>query len=133
MPEHKYPVLFVNNPDITFSADSPAGIALDNILKEMKDHGGCILVILDWSVYNLQRNHIIDDLSRKYNNRGHKVLFVASAMYADKVTDKDHIVQAPSALTEKEKKAFKDRLIEKGKLPRNKVEKWMQQWMQQKS
>lgn len=129
--EHKYPVLFVNNPDITFSADSPAGIALDNILKEMKDHGGCILVILDWSVYNLQRNHIIDDLSRKYNNRGHKVLFVASAMYADKVTDKYRIVQAPSTLTEKEKKAFKDLLIEKGKLPRNKVEKWMQQWMQQ--
>lgn len=125
--EHKYPVLFINNPDITFSADSPAGIALDNILKEMKDHGGCILVILDWSVYNLQRNHIIDTLSRNYNNRGHKVLFVASAMYADKVTDNYRIVQASPTLTEKEKKAFKELLVEKGKLPRHKVEKWMQQ------
>lgn len=125
--EHKYPVLFINNPDITFSAGSPAWIALDNILKELKDHGGCILVVLDWSVYNLQRNHIIDTLSRNYNNRGHKVLFVASAMYADSMADNYRIVNASPLLTEKEKKAFKDLLIEKGKLPRNKVERWMEQ------
>lgn len=125
--EHKYPVLFINNPDINFANGSPAATALDNLLKKMKDPGGCILVILDLSIYNLQRNHIIDDLLRIYNNRGQRVLLVASAMYAGKLTDKYHIVNAPSILTEKEKKAFKELLIEKGKLPRQKVEKWMQQ------
>lgn len=125
--EHKYPILFINNPDITFSTDSSAAIALDNILKEMKDLGGCILVIMDWSVYNLQRNQIVDTLSRFYNNRGHRVLFVASAMYIDKATDNYRIVQAPSTLNTREKNEFKELLIEKGKLPRDRVEKWLEQ------
>lgn len=47
--ERKYPVLFVNNPDVTFAKHSAAALALDNILKEIRDNGGRAIVILDWS------------------------------------------------------------------------------------
>lgn len=57
--ERKYPVLFVNNPDVTFAKHSAAALALDNILKEIRDNGGRAIVILDWSVYNLQRSDTI--------------------------------------------------------------------------
>lgn len=123
--ERKYPILYINNPDVAFGFNSPASTALDNILKEMRDNGGRVLVILDLSIYNLQRNDILSKLSERYNNRGHKVLFVGSAMYSLSNEKRYRVIQAPITLTENEKKAFKNLIIEKGKLPSNKVEKWM--------
>lgn len=122
--ERKYPVLFVNNPDVVFAGNTPAANALDNILKEMRSKGGRVLVILDWSLYNLERNDVVRNLSDRCHNRGHNVLFVASA-YDEDPTNRYQIVKAPIRLTEGEKKAFKELLIDKGKLPRNTVENWM--------
>ena len=125
--EHKYPVLFINNPDISFTPGTPAATALDNILKEIRDKGGKALVILDWSVYNLQRSNIVRKIATHYNNRGHKVLFVASALYSDKVGDRFYeFINSPIALSEVEKQQFKNLIIEKGKLPKEKVEKWLE-------
>lgn len=123
--ERKYPVLFVNNPDVTFAKHSAAALALDNILKEIRDNGGRAIVILDWSVYNLQRSDTIGRIAYQFNNRGQNVLFVASAMTAVAETIRYVTVSAPIDLTASEKNRFKDLLVEKGKLPRNKVEQWM--------
>lgn len=123
--ERKYPVLFVNNPDVTFAANSPAARALDNILKAIRDHGGHALVILDWSIYNPQRNDLISKISYHFHNRGHNVLFVGSTMNPVSPTSTLISVSAPPNLTEVEMKKFKELIIEKGKLPQNKVEKWM--------
>lgn len=123
--ERKYPVLFVNNPDVTFAANSPSARALDNILKEIRDQGGRTLVILDWSIYNPQRNDLISKISYRFHNRGHNVLFVGSTMNDASATSTLIPVHASSNLTELEKKKFKELIVEKGKLPRNKVEKWM--------
>ena len=123
--ERKYPVLFVNNPDVTFAKHSAAALALDNILKEIRDNGGRAIVILDWSVYNLQRSDTIGRIAYQFNNRGQNVLFVASAMTAVAETTRYVTVSAPIDLTASEKNRFKDLLVEKGKLPRNKVEQWM--------
>ena len=122
--EHKYPILFVNNPEVSFSAGSPAAIALDNILKEIRDLGGQALVILDWSLYTL-RNNTVRSISDRFYNRGQRVLFVASAMNAPEKDSRYKIVQAPIALSDEEKNAFRDLIVEKGRLPRNKVEQWM--------
>lgn len=124
--ERKYPILFVNNPEVTFASNTPAANALDNILKEMRDKGGRVLVILDWSIYNLQRNDIIRKLSDHYNGRGHKVLFVASAIYAGPQEKRYRIIQASGRLTDQEKTTFKNLVVHKGKLPQNKVERWME-------
>lgn len=124
--EHKYPILFVNNPDVSFAAGSPAALALDNILKEIRDNGGQALVILDLSLYSL-RNNAIRSISDKYYNRGQKVLFVASAMNAPEKDNRYKCIQAKITLSEKEKKAFRDLVVDKGKLPRNKVENWMRE------
>ena len=124
--EHKYPILFVNNPEIVFSAGSPAAIALDNILLEIREKGGYALVILDWSLYSL-RNNAVRSISDRYYNRSQKALFVASAMLAPKDT-RYRIVQAPIELSDSEKKAFKDLVVEKGRLPRNRVERWMERY-----
>ena len=123
--ERKYPVLFVNNPDVTFAKHSAAALALDNILKEIRDNGGRAIVILDWSVYNLQRSDTIGRIAYQFNNRGQNVLFVASAMTAVAETIRYVTVSAPIDLTASEKNRFKDLLVEKGKLPCNKVEQWM--------
>lgn len=123
--ERKYPVLFVNNPDVTFAKQSASALALDNILKEIRDNGGRAIVILDWSVYNLQRSDTIGRIAYQFNNRGQNVLFVASAMHAALNTPRYVTVLAPVDLTASEKKQFKDLLVDKGKLPRNKVEQWM--------
>ena len=122
---HRYPVVYVNNPDVVFSINTPAGISLDNLLKEMRDCGGRTLVVLDWSVFNLQRSDLIRRISDAYINRGHNVLFVASAMHTEGLEKRYRIIQAPIALSENEKKAFKELVVDKAKLPRNKVEQWM--------
>lgn len=122
--EHKHPVLFINNPDVTFAAGSPATFALDNILKEIRDLGGQALVILDWSLYSI-RNNAIRSISDTCYNRGQKVLFVASAMNVPGNDSRYKIVKAPISLSEREKKAFRDLIVQKGKLPQNRVEQWM--------
>ena len=122
--EKKYPVLYVNNPEINFSISYPAGKALDNILLETREYGGRVLVILDWSVYNLQRNSIIRKISNIYNNRGHNVLFVASAMYSTNIEGQYHVVKTRVDLNDDDQKAFKELMIDKGQLQRNMVEKW---------
>ena len=122
--ERKYPVLFVNNPEVSFAPGSPAAFALDNILKEIRDNGGQALVILDWSLYSF-RNNAVRSISDMYYNRSQKVVFVASAMVAPQSDNRYKTVVAPIALSEKEKKAFRDLVVEKGKLPRNRVEQWM--------
>lgn len=122
--EHKYPILFINNPDVSFSAGSPAALALDNILKEIRDLGGQALVVLDWSLSNL-RNNAVKKVSDMFYNRGQKALFVASAMNAPDNDSRYKIVSAPIILSEREKKAFTNLVVDKGKLPRNRVEQWM--------
>lgn len=122
--EHKYPVLFINNPDVSFVAGSPAAIALDNILKEIRDLGGHAVVILDWSLYSF-RNNAIRSISDMYYNRGQKALFVASAMNEPKNDSRYKVLQAPISLSDSEKKAFRNLIVEKGKLPQSRVEQWM--------
>lgn len=123
--ERKYPILFVNNPEVNFSAGSPAAVALDNILKDIRDNGGRALVILDWSIYNL-RNDTIRRLSDRYNNRGQRVLFVSSVMYVDEDNHRYSVIKARIDLTDDEKRAFKNLMVNKGRLPRNRVERWME-------
>lgn len=124
--ERKYPVLFINNPEIVFSAGSQAAIALDNLLLEIREKGGYALVILDWSLYSL-RNNAVRSISDRYYNRSQKALFVASAMIAPK-DNRYRIVQAPIELSDSEKKSFKELVIDKGHLPRNRVERWMEHY-----
>lgn len=121
--EHKYPILFINNPDVSFAAGSPAAFALDNILKEIRDLGGEALVILDWSLYSF-RNNAVRSISDMYYNRGQKALFVVSAMNTPN-DSRYKVIEAPIILSESEKKAFRDLVVEKGKLPRNRVEQWI--------
>lgn len=126
--ERKYPILFVNNQDVSFAANSPAANSLDNLLKEIRDKGGRALVILDWSIYNLQRSNIVRELSDRCNNRGHRVLFVTSALNPE-LNQKNRqykTVQAANALTPEERQRFKALVVDKGKLPQDKVERWMQ-------
>lgn len=122
--EHKYPILFVNNPDVSFAAGTPAYNALDNILKEIRDLGGQALVILDWSLYSF-RSNAVRSISDRCYNRGQKALFVVSAMNAPNNDNRYKVVSAPISLSDSEKKAFTDLVVEKGKLPRNRVETWM--------
>ena len=127
--ERKYPVLFVNNPDVNFASDTPASRALDNILLEIQDKGGKALVILDWSIYNLQRSEVIRKIVNKYSNRGRRVVFVASAQYTPspkKSGDFYDFVRTPTKLEDEEKAKFAELIIEKGKAPRDRVESWLQ-------
>lgn len=124
--ERKYPILFINNPNINLEINSPTGHALDNLLKDIRDKGGRALVIMDLSIYNLQRTDIVRKVSDQYNNRGHRVLFVTSTMYADHIEKRYRVIQAPIKLSVSEKKAFKMLMVEKGKLQRNRVEHWME-------
>ena len=124
--EGRYPVLFVNNQDIQFSMNTPAGTALDNILKEIRDSGGKVLLILDWSVYRADKVRKISDI---YINRGHNVLVVASAVHTGIGTGSNsrfNVINAPANLSEHEKKHFKNLMVEKGRLQRNRVERWFE-------
>lgn len=123
--DKKYPVLFINNTELDLSLNTSAGIALDNILKELRAQEGRVLVILDWSVYNLNRTRSVRDISDDYRNRGHNVLFVASAIYAKPNEKRYRVIQVPSKLDMEEKEALKELMIEKAKLKRDKVERWM--------
>lgn len=123
--EHKYPVLFVTNPETTFAADTPSFQALDNLLLELEKQGAeRVLLIIDYSVYNLQRNDSIRRIMDRCINRGRKVVIVASAI--QKANNGYEIIEAPIQLTEGERKAFGNLLAEKGKLVRNQVERWLQ-------
>lgn len=127
--ERKYPVIFSNNNRSSTqfgSLGSDEGRALDNILKQLRDLGGRALVILDWSVYNVQRSDLIRRISDSCANRGHNALFVVSAIRADDCGKRYQIIKAPTKLSEREKKDFKDIVVEKGSLRRNRVERWMQ-------
>ncbi|WP_160642024.1 MULTISPECIES: hypothetical protein [unclassified Neglectibacter] len=127
--ERKYPVLFSNNDKygVKFgSLDEDVGRALDNILKQIRDLGGRALVILDWSVYNIQRTDLIRRISDSCVNRGHNALFVVSAMRAENCGKRYRVIEAPEKLSENEKRNFKEIIIEKGSLRRNRVEHWMQ-------
>lgn len=127
--ERKYPVIYSNNykPNAQFgSLNNDAGRALDNILKQLRDFGGRALVILDWSVYNIQRSDLIRRISDSCVNRGHNALFVVSAIRADNCGKRYRVIEAPAKLSESEKKSFKQIMIEKGALRRNRVERWMQ-------
>ena len=122
--EHKYPVLFITNPETTFAADSPSFQALDNLLLEMEKQGAeRVLVIIDCSIYNLQRNDSIRRIMDRCINRGRKVVIVASAN--QKANAGYDIVEAPILLTEQEKKDLCRLVVEKGKLVSNQVERWM--------
>lgn len=146
--ERKYPVLFVNNPEVTFSAEpqartavqgykdcrgvtsvagptSPAACALDNILKEIRDAGGRALVILDWSIYNPQRNDPISRISYQLHNRGHNALFVGSTITQPSKKALVVPISAPTVLSNDELKRFKALMIDKGKVPQNRLEKLM--------
>jgi len=127
--ERKYPVIFSNNNKSNAQFGSladDAGRALDNILKQIRDLGGRALVILDWSIYNIQRSDLVRRISDSCVNRGHNALFVVSAMRADIRGKRYRVIEAPAKLSENEKKSFKQIMIEKGSLRRNRVERWMQ-------
>lgn len=127
--EHKYPVLFVTNPEATFAVDSPSFQALDNLLLEMeKQEAERVLVIIDCSIYNLKRNDSIRRTMDRYINRGRKIVIVASAI--QKTTEGYDFVEAPIQITEQEKKDFCNLVVEKGKLLRVQVERWMQKNIQ---
>lgn len=122
--ERKYPVLFVTNPETTFAIDSPSFQALDNLLYELEQRGAeRVLLIIDYSVYNLQRNESIRRVMDRCANRGRKVVIVASAV---QTASHYKVIEAPIRLTEAEKQAFVDLLVEKGRLDRNQVESWLQ-------
>lgn len=128
--ERKYPVIFSNNykPSTQFgSLGNEAGRALDNVLKQLRDFGGRALVILDWSIYNVQRSDLIRRISDSCVNRGHNALFVVSAMWADDCGKRYRVIEAPAKLSENEKKCFKQIVIDKGAFRRNRVERWMEE------
>ncbi|HWP96386.1 MAG TPA: hypothetical protein VN426_06015 [Syntrophomonadaceae bacterium] len=139
--ERQYPIIFITNPDLTFFADSPGFIALDNLLQELERQGaGHVLIAWDCSVYNLQKNSSILQMLISCSNRGRKVIIVASAMGQNGDFDKRawddgrlrgqtqdyYIVDAPIHISPEERKALKNLIIEKGKLPRVQVERWME-------
>lgn len=126
--ERKYPVLFISNPDITFEKETPAARALDNILKDIRDKGGSAIVIWDCSFYNLQRTNIVRSCSDISKNRGHNMIVVASAMYAENIDKNYFVVNAPVKLTEQERSAFKNLMTDKGRLDRNRVEQWIESY-----
>lgn len=133
--ERKYPVIFssYSKPNAQFdSLSSSAGRALDNILKQIRDLGGRALVILDWSVYNIQRSDLIRRISDSCVNRGHNALFVVSAMRADGCGKRYRVIEAPAKLSESEKRAFKKIMIEKGSLRQNRVEHWMKNHVEER-
>lgn len=130
--ERKYPVVFITNPNVTFAADTPSFLALDNLLIELERQGAArVLVILDYSVYNLQRSDGIRRLMDRCINRGRKIVIVASAMKQAETIDKGQtatyytIVESPIDLLPEERKRFRDLVVDKGKLSSNSVERWM--------
>ena len=165
--EKTYPILYINNPNIPFTApgnnnftlknnnfdnysskkdydfDSPSFAALNNILMEITQKKGVAVVIVDWSIYNLQRNNTIYQLTYRLKNYGRNILFVVSAMTnptskkqnkrQNNTIDASYdTVEAPIKLTVKEKQSFNNLLKEKGKLPQNIIEKWMKNNEQEK-
>ncbi len=123
--ERKYPVIFINNSGIASSDKTQFLISLNNLLGEIRNNGGHALVILDWSLYNLQRNDIVENIANTLKNKGQNVLVLVSAM--SKPNGKTYVtVDAPIELSDKEKKDFKNLMIDNGGLPRDKVEKWME-------
>lgn len=122
--ERKYPVLYINNPEYLRDLSSEQEKrAMDNILKELRDQNGRVLVILDWSIPNLQRSDRVRRIFDWFINRAQNVLFVVSAISAQ--GKNYHVINVPKTLSEQEKAEFKELVIEKAKLQRNKVEQWM--------
>ena len=123
--EKKYPVIFITNPDIVFSMNSTAGISLDNLLKAIRDLDGRALVILDWSQYSLQKSASVRRISDLYHNRGHNVLFVVSTQNSAKADKKLYqVIEIPAKLSDQDKKAFKNLMINKAKLQGRQVDGW---------
>ena len=122
--ERKYPVLFVNNPEyLRDLSNEQEKHAMDNILKELRDHNGRVLVILDWSIPNLQRSDRVRRIFDWFINRAQNVLFVVSVTLAQ--NKNYNVINVPKTLSEQEKAEFKELVIEKAKLQRNKVERWI--------
>lgn len=78
--ERKYPVVFINNPDVNFFGDNKRAFrALDLLLQRIEELGASsILLIWDSSCFSINKK-VVSNLFANLKARGRKVLLVASA------------------------------------------------------
>lgn len=132
--EKQYPVLYITNPNLIFSEKKPPFQALDNLLGELVS-AKRVLIIFDCSIYNLERNpNNLRRLIEMLENRGRKVVIVASAMEnCTKQVKKFHQFQLPINLDEEEKRAFASLMKETGRLSDIRVEKWLKNYSEEQN
>lgn len=136
--EKKYPVVYISNPDVNLSQNSPSFAALDKLLEKLENLGALnILLIWDSSSYN-DINRTCKSLNDVMNNRGRKVVLVCSSYEQPQdfykhqkfYTKEKNIVEARNfyviktsqELTEREAKDLKNLIAERSGIHRGSFE-----------
>lgn len=137
--ERKYPVIYINNPDLTLNLGSASFNTLSNLMSELESLGTKrILIIWDCSLANCQKDTRMQQLLIDLSNRGRKpFVLVGSAMEQGEKLNRNSVqvqtvygyycINAPITLEPNERKELKKLLIDKGKLSSAQVERFMKE------